>query len=139
MQIAQEDLSTATTDIHTHFGLSYANYLVLPRTLLQSMPETWQHQFVALLQQYDEAFAHVEQPDGYEVQAATEAYLDDLKPAALAALGWIVEHGEHETVYLSPDGDEIPSDEANGYRVAVPAVDPVPHYDRGRAVVEPRL
>jgi len=26
-------------DIHTWFGLTYANYLVLPRTLLQSMPE----------------------------------------------------------------------------------------------------
>jgi hypothetical protein len=35
--------------IHTWFGLSYANYLVLPRTVLQSMPQDWQERFVALL------------------------------------------------------------------------------------------
>jgi hypothetical protein len=29
--------------------LSYANYLVLPRTILQSMPMEWQHRFVELL------------------------------------------------------------------------------------------
>jgi hypothetical protein len=35
--------------IHGHFGLSYSNYLVLPRSVLQSMPEKWQHRFVDLL------------------------------------------------------------------------------------------
>lgn len=28
--------------IHGFFGLSYSNYLVLPRTLMQSMPVAWQ-------------------------------------------------------------------------------------------------
>src|SRR5688572_2062061 len=28
-------------DIHSWFGLSYANYFVAPRSLLQSMPEAW--------------------------------------------------------------------------------------------------
>ncbi|EFC79182.1 hypothetical protein FrEUN1fDRAFT_7713, partial [Parafrankia sp. EUN1f] len=32
--------------IHTWFGLSYSNYLVLPRSLLQSMPDRWQEPFV---------------------------------------------------------------------------------------------
>lgn len=41
-------------DIHTYFGLSYANYLVLPRSVMQSMPEEWQYQFVELLEQLDD-------------------------------------------------------------------------------------
>lgn len=40
-------------DIHTYFGLSYANYLVIPRSVLQSMPEEWQLKFVKLLEELD--------------------------------------------------------------------------------------
>ena len=36
--------------IHWYFGLSYANYLVLPRSVLQSMPIKWQEDFVKLLE-----------------------------------------------------------------------------------------
>lgn len=35
-------------DVHTYFGLTYANYLVWPRSLMQSMPDDWQARFVAL-------------------------------------------------------------------------------------------
>lgn len=42
--------------IHNYFGLSYAQYLTLPRTALQSMPEEWQARFVACLHELDEAF-----------------------------------------------------------------------------------
>lgn len=35
--------------VHTAFGLTYANYLVLPRAVLQSMPLEWQEKFVKLL------------------------------------------------------------------------------------------
>jgi len=38
-------------DIHGWFGLSYCSYLVLPRSVLQSMPEEWQHKFVSLLEE----------------------------------------------------------------------------------------
>jgi len=41
-------------DIHTYFGLSYAQYLVIPRTVLQSMPEEWQDKFVLLLEELNE-------------------------------------------------------------------------------------
>ncbi|WP_372011432.1 hypothetical protein NBRC13296_12805 [Paenibacillus chitinolyticus] len=41
-------------DIHSYFGLSYANYLVLPRTVLQSMPMEWQIKFVELLEEVDD-------------------------------------------------------------------------------------
>ena len=56
--------------IHGYFGLSYANYLVLPRTVLQSMPDEWQEQFVVLLEQVPETFGTDWEPDGgYRVLA----------------------------------------------------------------------
>lgn len=42
------------TDIHLWFGLSYANYLVLHRSVLQSMPDVWQYEFTVLLEELDE-------------------------------------------------------------------------------------
>lgn len=43
-------------DIHEWFELSYSNYLVLPRTLLQSMPEEWQYKFTEFLTELEESF-----------------------------------------------------------------------------------
>lgn len=43
-------------DIHEFFGLTYANYIAIPRSILQSMPEKWQHKFVELLEELDETF-----------------------------------------------------------------------------------
>ena len=42
--------------IHDWFGLSYAQYLTIPRSILQSMPEPWQEKFVALLEEMDDCF-----------------------------------------------------------------------------------
>jgi len=142
-------------DIHTHFGLSYANYLVLPRTLLQSMPDEWQHQFVGLLEQMDNAFAHVPQAEAYEVTPGTECVVgemgfdlleeagivedwydepipEDLGPSDLNE--WKAEHEKAEPTY-SRNGVELDPME----RVLIPEQDPVPHYNRGRTRVEPRL
>ena len=41
--------------IHTWFELSYAQYLTVPRSVLQSMPTEWQARFVACLEQLDAA------------------------------------------------------------------------------------
>lgn len=49
--------------IHEWFSLSYASFLVLPRTLLQSMPDEWQGQFVALLREYDDHWREL--PEGF--------------------------------------------------------------------------
>lgn len=37
--------------LHTYFGLSYANYLVVPRSILQSMPDEWQGKMASLLEE----------------------------------------------------------------------------------------
>lgn len=58
-------------DIHTWFGLTYANYLVIPRSVLQSMPEEWQYKFTAMLQEMDEKYGHLDWPV-YEVRVRGE-------------------------------------------------------------------
>lgn len=40
--------------IHEWFELTYAQYLTIPRSVLQSMPKEWQHRFVKLLEILDE-------------------------------------------------------------------------------------
>lgn len=44
------------SDVHDQFGLSYASYLVVPRSLLQLMPGDWQHALVELLEEFGIAF-----------------------------------------------------------------------------------
>ncbi|WP_329376155.1 hypothetical protein [Streptomyces sp. NBC_01483] len=127
--------------IHKHFGLSYANYLVIPRTLLQSMPQEWQHQFVALLKVLEEAFAHVPQADVYDVTAGTENLLRDMTESQLYAACVEVTgddemgHGPNTAYRRLSDGEELDGD-SYGF---MPGEDPVPHYNRGRTRIEPRL
>lgn len=80
--------------IHGWFGLTYANYLCLPRTLLQSMPDEWQNRFVGCLDELDAAYRHLNLDVNYTVS---------------------VRDGKGRFT-----------------------TDPVPHYNRGRARVEPR-
>ncbi|MFD8777579.1 hypothetical protein [Streptomyces sp. NPDC059916] len=143
-----------TEAIHKHFGLSYANYLVLPRTLLQSMPDEWQAQFVALLEKLDVSFHHVPQADAYEVNAGTYCEVRELGDVLMGQLGiredwydepvpedlspfdlaeWKAEHEKDRPVYYDKGGREMEPHE----EVFVREADPVPHYDRGRARVEP--
>jgi hypothetical protein len=42
--------------VHNWFGLTYANYLVVPRVLLQSAPEEWQRKFVRLMHDLEMLF-----------------------------------------------------------------------------------
>jgi hypothetical protein len=139
----EQKASNASRDIHTHFGLSYANYLVLPRTLLQSMPAEWQHQMVVLLEQMDSAFEHVPQAEVYEVTAGEWMPVGDMTDAQLKAAGITQTRGNFATddpadgdlYHRASDGAEL-SGTDEGF---VPGVDPVPHYNRGRTRVEPRL
>jgi hypothetical protein len=41
-------------NVHGWFELTYAQYLTIPRSVLQSMPEEWQTRFVALLDELDD-------------------------------------------------------------------------------------
>jgi hypothetical protein len=64
-----ERLSRLNGPIHGWFNLTYANYLTLPRAILQSMSVDWQEQFVACLEELHQEFGHLPWPEGgYRVQ-----------------------------------------------------------------------
>ena len=42
------------SDVNEWFELTYAQYLTIPRSILESMPTEWQAKFVALLEQLDD-------------------------------------------------------------------------------------
>lgn len=77
--------------VHTHFGLSYANYLVIPRTLMQSMPIGWQERMVACLDQLAEAFQHIDQAEAYEVVPGVERTVSELSDMELERTGCSVD------------------------------------------------
>lgn len=131
---------TTPTDgpVHDWFGLSYSNYLVLPRTLMQSMPTEWQQHMVACLNELQDAYSHLPQPGVYKVEAATEHIVSDMTEAQLRQAGITEDWGdseEQDEPTYSLDGTELDPHE----RVLLPATEPIPHYNRGRTYVEPRL
>ncbi len=59
--------------IHEYFGLTYGNYLVLPRSILQSMPDEWQWEFVKMMNELTDRFGYEWEPKGgYTVLALDE-------------------------------------------------------------------
>jgi hypothetical protein len=42
--------------VHTWFELTYAQYLTIPRSILEAMPDEWQGRFVRCLEELDGAF-----------------------------------------------------------------------------------
>lgn len=66
--------------IHGWFGLSYASYLVLPRSILQSAPVEWQKKFVDCLEELGEMFGCVPKDGTYEVQLRNDdgRYMHDV-------------------------------------------------------------
>lgn len=48
------ELLIGVSPVHTWFELSYAQYLTVPRSVLQSMPLEWQVRFAACLDELDE-------------------------------------------------------------------------------------
>lgn len=60
--VTADRLPLEQVDVHTWFSLSYASYLVVNRSLLQSMPDEWQHRFTALMDEMRTHFADVDEP-----------------------------------------------------------------------------
>ena len=50
--------------VHNWFSLTYASYLVIPRILMQEMPEEWQKKMVELLDEAQDTWEH---DDNYTV------------------------------------------------------------------------
>lgn len=45
-----------SSPIHEWFELSYAQFLTVPRLVMESMPGEWQHRMAALLKEMDSTF-----------------------------------------------------------------------------------
>ena len=58
--------------LHSWFSLSYANYLVLHRSLLQEMSVAWQRKMVALLDEFWDEFDSEKVPHSFTVNRRDE-------------------------------------------------------------------
>lgn len=108
--------------IHLWFGLTYSNYLVLHRSMMQSMPVAWQERAVILFDELDQAFPELERPSSFIVIAAIERDYGDLSDA------------DKKAVDVRDGHDHEPWQHV---LVPLPGGDPVPHYNRGRTFIEP--
>ncbi|MEU9208518.1 hypothetical protein AB0D27_11330 [Streptomyces sp. NPDC048415] len=135
------DLHPTNGPVHGWFGLTYTNYQVLHRTLMQSMPTAWQERMVACLEELRAAYDHVDLPEAFKVQAATDHIVNEMTESQLYAAGILVEGdgpdgpGPGTRYHSTEDGREVDPHE----RALIPVTDPVPHYNRGRTYIEPRL
>lgn len=140
MTATEEIVRRTDGPVHLWFGLSYSNYQVLHRSLMQSMPVQWQERMVACLEELREAFDHVEQAPDYEVRACDWLAPYDMDEATMRRVGVTCEavdpaNPDSDWNYYDREGNEL--DPEIG-RVPVPCADPTPHYNRGRMFIEPR-
>lgn len=66
--------------IHAWFNLTYANYLTLPRSVLQSMPDEWQTKFVALLEEMEQVYGGLDWPDYIVTARSNGRFIKDPIP-----------------------------------------------------------
>lgn len=64
--------SGSNAPIHEWFGLSYAGYLVIPRSVLQSLPGETQLDLIDILDEANKIFGWSKTADGYRVQPVDE-------------------------------------------------------------------
>lgn len=67
-ELAEPSPDFCREDIHAWFGLSYASYLTLPRSILQEMPAEWQHAFARLLDELSDQYTAPLDGGHYTVQ-----------------------------------------------------------------------
>lgn len=122
--------------IHTWFGLSYANYLVVPRSVLQSMPDEWQERFVSCLQEMHEAFPDLEWPS-YDVRVLRRGLQLIEEPNDCPQCDGAGDLNDEEECPTCNGTGTVPGDRDGDLRYELPEEvgfkrDPIPHYNRGR-------
>lgn len=108
-----------------------ADHLVIPRSLLQSMPLRWQQVFVGMLADLHDAYGHLPWPD-YVVVPSRWERLADLDEEQLAAVGYYPDLGPDGELQYRDATDTVVSDP--GHRVLAPVDDPLPPAAAGRVV-----
>jgi len=111
-----------------------SDYLVIPRSLAQSMPLRWQQLLVNLLADLHDAYGHLPWPE-YRVVASRWERLVDLDEEQLAAAGFHADLGPSGELEYH-DSDERLVADPEQRSVLAPVADPLPPVSAGR--VEPR-
>ena len=109
-------------------------FLVVPRSLAQSMPLRWQQVFVGLLADLHDAYAELPWPD-YKVVPSRWERLVDLDDEQLQAAGYVTDLDADGQLEYRDDADNRVPD-PDRHRVLAPIDDPLPKAAGGR--VEPR-
>jgi hypothetical protein len=109
-------------------------FLVVPRSLAQSMPLRWQQLFVGLLADLHDAYGHLPWPE-YRVVPSRWELLVDLDEEQLTAAGYVADLGSDGRLEYRDGADRSVAD-AETHRVLAPVEDPLPRVGDGR--VEPR-
>jgi hypothetical protein len=101
-----------------------AGYVVLPRSIAESMSLPWQQQMAALLDQFHQEHARLAWPV-YRVVPSRYERLTDLDEEQLAEAGYLVEiDTDGEMVYRERSGRKV--EDAESTTVLVPCLDPIP-------------
>jgi hypothetical protein len=95
--------------IHHFFALSYAQYLTIPRSALQSMPIEWQRRFVQCLSELGDA------------------------------IDWRPQHGIYRVRLFEVDHDARYSEDEDAKYWVREIDDPLMDYDRGRRRIEVKI
>jgi hypothetical protein len=100
------------------------SYVVLPKSLLGAMPLPWQNAMAQILQEFHQAFAHLDWPE-YRVIPSRREKLVNLDEDQLAEVGYLVEIDvDGELVYRERTGRRI--DNPEDTEVLVSVLDPIP-------------
>jgi hypothetical protein len=105
-------------------------YIVVPRSLAESMPLLWQQQMVHLIAELQHAYGHLPWPV-YRVVPSRPELLVDLDEEQLAEVGCLVEiDSDGELCYRDRQGRLIEHPER--HQVLVSCVDPIPRARSGQ-------
>lgn len=86
-----------SSPVHAWFELSYAQFLTVPRLVMQSMPYEWQEKMVALLEEMDDTFDwRPQKGDCYWVQVRTPSGKFKRPPALMCDYHGNIEHLRRE-------------------------------------------
>jgi hypothetical protein len=81
--------------INTAFGLTYASFLVVPRTFLMDMPTEWQDKFTKLMEEYNEKVENIEPENEFSMNVT---FKKDGKFCKTPEVFTSYRHPEHEDI-----------------------------------------
>jgi hypothetical protein len=111
------------------------DYLVVPRSLAQSMPLRWQQVFVGLLTDLHDAYRQLEWPI-YQVVSSRHELLTDLDEEQLRVVGYAADLDANGNLVIK-DSTERPIPNPRTVRVLAPITDPIPPASAGRVAPRP--